>query len=254
VASSITVNGNPSTSQAALKMMAKIQLLPVDTHGRIARGTLPFDLFMEMPLGLKYVTKPGKYYIGYAHNFILVDLAVGEDKVINLSAMSIPKTDGHSKVKVYTDLTLPEEQDKDVLFYWLSPNNFTFNVNIDAGGGHKYSWVENTPEVDVCRKANLLATGKKYCTALLGDDYKAMAPFYKFAPDATTSVYGMTIQRSGLQTVAYKQLADVWQKSPRILVAEGTDGDTLAVTPGTYIVETTDASGHVTTQSHVEAH
>lgn len=252
--SAITVVGTPGPTQANLKLGAKIQRLKVDTHGHLAKGDLDYTMFMEMPLGLRYVTAPGKYYIGYSHNFIIVDLAPGEDKVIDLKPLTIPKTDGQSKFKVYTDLTVPEEQDKEMLFYWVTPNVLTFNISVDAGGGHKYKWQESISQSDLCRKAStLLATGKKFCAALLGDNYQAMAPFYKFAADATGNQYGPNWKLSGLEKRVYAQSSDSWLKIDRVLVADGVDGDTIAVTPGTYIIEITDGQGHVTTQTHIEA-
>jgi hypothetical protein len=207
---------------------------------------------MQMPLGLKYATGPGRYYIGYSHNYTVVDLAPGEDKVIDLKQLTIPRIDGKSHFKVYTDLTVTEEQQKEALFYWLIPNILTFNVSVDAGGGHEYKWAEQMTQTDLCRKAKLQPTGKKYCASLLGFDYLAMAPFYKFNNDGTASAYAGNYQLSGLQQHTYTQTGDVWQKIERIFIADGTDGDTIAVAPGTYIIEMTNAQGQKSTQYHVE--
>ena len=125
---------------------------------------------------------------------------------------------------------------------------------MNAGGEHKYHWQETTSELDICRKAtNLSKTGKPYCAALLGDKYRAMAPFYKFAADGSMSSYASRYARSGLTTVSYSQSGKVWQNLGRELVGEGGDGDVFAVVPGSYIVEISDAAGKLLSQTRVEA-
>ena len=202
-ASGITITGTPGPSQDTLKLQAKIQRLNVDTHGHLAKGNLDYDLFMTFPLDLRLPGPAGKYYVGYSNGFNIVDLAVGEDKVIHLKPLTIPKTDGNSKFKVFLDTTATEEQDKEMLFYWLIPNILTFNVVVDDGGGHTYKWQEKTSQVELCRKAKMLPTGKKFCAALLGSDYKAMAPFYKFNSDGTMMSYAGNFKINGLENKTY---------------------------------------------------
>ena len=252
-ASGITVTGTPGPSQDTVKLQAKIQRLNVDTHGHLAKGNLDYSLFMTFPLDLRLPGPAGKYYIGYSHNFIITDLAVGEDKVIQLKPLTIPRVDGNSKFKVFTDTTVASEQDKDILFYWLMPNILTFNVSVDDGGGHTYKWQEKVSQVDLCRKAkSLLPTGKKFCAALLGSDYKAMAPFYKFNSDGTVMSYAGDFKINSLENKTYSQTREIWQKADRIFIADGVDGDTIALLPGTYMIETTNQKGETSIQYHVE--
>jgi hypothetical protein len=251
--SSITVNGTPSESQAALKLTVRIQSVRVDNQGHILKGTISADKFPQYALGTKVNLPPGKYYVAYSHNYNIVDLGNNEDKTIDLKPLTIKRVDGNYKIKVFTDLTAPSEQDKEMLFYWLSPIplEFTFQRTDDDGNVSK-KWSEKMSMEDFCRKATkLLPIGKQHCAALRGNDYKALAPIFKFNSDATVTAYEEKIAEQGIEQRTYFQNGELWDRVDRIFIADGVDGDTIAVMPGTYGVEITNLEGHSLLKYHI---
>jgi hypothetical protein len=187
---------------------------------------------------------PGKYYVGYSHNFNLVDLAADEDKVIELRPLSVKFLDGNYKVNVFTDTTAPDEQDKELLFLWLMPQTLSFGFQSDDGNGHVKKWTESLSIEDFCKKASQLTpTGKQYCAALLGSNYKALAPFCKFNNDASTLGYGQQLTEQTSTPRKYLQTGESWNRVDRVAIADGVDGDVFAVLPGTYGIEITNLEG-----------
>ena len=251
--SSITVNGVPSESQAALKLMVRIQPIQVDNQGHILKGKITADKFPLYPLGTKVFLPSGKYYVGYSHNYNIVDLGMNEDKVIDLKPLTVKFVDGNYKIKVFNDLTASAEQDKELLFYWLTPMApLEFNFQRDDGDGDIKKWTEKMSMEDFCRKATkLLPIGKQHCSGLRGNDYKALAPLFQFNSDASIMVYEEKIASQGIEHRNYFQNGEQWERVDRIFVADGVDGDTFAVMPGTYGVEITNLEGHSILKFHI---
>jgi hypothetical protein len=250
--SSITVNGTPSESQAALKLTVRIQPVRVDNQGHILKGTVSADKFPIYALGTRVALPPGKYYVAYSHNFNIVDLGNNEDKIIDLKPLTVKRVDGNYKIKVFTDLTAPSEQDKEILFYWLSPVPLEFTFQRDDGDGDIKKWSEKMSMEDFCRKATkLLPIGKQHCAALRGSDYKALAPIFKFNSDASVTAYEEKIAEQGIEDRKYFQNGEQWDRVDRIFIADGVDGDTIAVMPGTYGVEITNLEGHSLLKYHI---
>jgi len=242
--SSITVTGTPGPSQIDAKLMVRIQPVIVDHQGQIAKGKIDSAKFPQYPVGQKVQLPPGKYYVSYSHNYNLVDLAAGEDKVIELKPLVVRFVDGNYKVNVFIDLTTPEEQDKELLFLWLMPQTLSFAFQSDDGNGHIKKWTDNISIEDFCKKASQLTpTGKQYCLALLGSTYKALASFYKFNNDASLLGYVQNLSEQNSTPKKYFQTGEDWTRANRIAVADGVDGDVLAVLPGTYGVEITNLEG-----------
>jgi hypothetical protein len=100
---SITVVGRSGAGQ---QVAACAFLLTTDAQGNVLRSRLQFSRFQNNPcalLGKPIRLTPGKYFVSFSSTYLIVDLKSGENKIIPLREISIPKYQGEIIFRAYRE-------------------------------------------------------------------------------------------------------------------------------------------------------
>ena len=144
----INIVGEPGPGQNNRFGVVKLQL---DSKGHIQEGWMGDDAMIRSTLGNPLTLEPGKYLVAYA-GVLFLDLAPGENKVIHLQKIAVPKIDGGYTVQPFYDLTVPAEQQRVATNTWIYHYVATIHyTNTDADGNETGSWDESADIDQLCQ-------------------------------------------------------------------------------------------------------
>jgi hypothetical protein len=251
----ITVQGVAGASQEQRKVW--IEALTRDAKGNLKRATTPKAL--EHSLGETIPLPAGSYEILYSRTMMFVELGAGENKVIELKKILVPKVDGTYKVKVFADLTAGDEFNKRLQDLWGLGYDYERGDGTDGHGGaiSLYQLPRDQAQV-IClhtKNGKWKGVGAVGCSAWTGASYLGLGRgVVKTDKDANFWVlelqfYFVDYDKNFIIT-SVQPLPDKskFVNYGRRELGNGVDGDFFSVLPGTYGLEFTTLTGKVSTQ------
>jgi hypothetical protein len=209
----------------------------------------------------------GSYEILYSHTTLFVELGAGENKIIDLRKITVPKIDGTYQVELFRDLTNADEFKKQLLALWTQGYNHGVWDGTDEGSSSTTIPTYPMPPVlphdkimAICHTKNgrWKSAGAGGCAAWMGSTYMNLAHgAVKTDKDANLwmvefQYYAEDRDKDGVVT-SVQPINEIteYHNFGRQTLGYGADGDFFSVLPGVYGLEFKSLTGKVSTQSGV---
>jgi hypothetical protein len=257
----VTVQGTAGASQENRKVW--IEPITKDKDGNLARASTKDSMAANLN---ETVTLPaGSYEILYSHSMMFVDLAPGENKIVELKKISVPKVDGTYQVELFADLTNSTEYAKRLQALWgQGYNRGAWDDGTDEGSNSSVViGYPRPPELPhdkitaICRAKNgkWKGAGASGCAAWKGASSSSLNPgAVKADKDANLWMVDFNynvvdVNKENIVTSVQPTNDETkFTNFGRRDLAYGVDGDFFSVLPGVYGLTFKSLAGKVSTQ------